>query len=104
MEIGLIAQIEAEAGIQIDTFGGNCPVQAEGAMDGLRFYFRARGNAWQFHVAKTKSDIFNNDLFYHDEEYGDGPFDTGWMPDKDAFEHIAKGVELARTALKAKNQ
>jgi hypothetical protein len=30
------------AGIVIDSIGGNCPVQAEGSFDGMRFYFRAR--------------------------------------------------------------
>jgi hypothetical protein len=29
----------------IDWLGGNCPVQAEGTLDGVPFYFRARGTS-----------------------------------------------------------
>ena len=32
---------------------GACPVQAEGTVDGLPFYFRARGGEWTLSVAAT---------------------------------------------------
>ena len=32
--------------LMIDWCGGNCPVQAEGKINGKPFYFRARGECW----------------------------------------------------------
>src|SRR5947207_1752971 len=37
--------------IQIQWLSGFCPVQALGRVDGLPFYFRARGGYWVFSVA-----------------------------------------------------
>lgn len=67
-------------GIQLDNYGGNCPVQIEGAFDGLAFYFRARGSSWQFHVAATDGDIFDSDIHYVNRDYGTTQFEAGWMP------------------------
>ena len=41
---------ETKAIIIIDSFGGNCPVQAEGTIDGKPFYFRARGSSWSMSI------------------------------------------------------
>jgi len=83
-------------GWNIDWLGGNCPVQAEGTVDGHAFYFRARGNSWQFHVARCQSEIFDRDVFYHEQDYGDGPFDAGWMPEDEARGFIAEAIALFR--------
>lgn len=32
---------------------GNCPVQAEGTIDGFPFYFRARGGSWKLSITCT---------------------------------------------------
>jgi hypothetical protein len=74
-------------GVKLDTIGGNCPVQAEGTIDGKRFYFRARGSSWQFHVAETEAEIFDNPLFYVEADYGTWP-DAGWMPEHEAVHFI----------------
>lgn len=42
-----------EPGIDIRG-GGWCPVQAEGTVDGLFAYFRARGAGWTFTVTETR--------------------------------------------------
>jgi len=34
----------------IEHIGGYCPVQAEGTVDGVPFYFRARHQRWQFAI------------------------------------------------------
>lgn len=86
-------------GVDLDWLGGNCPVQAEGSVDGKRFYFRARGEEWQFHVAATDADIFDNDLFYHEQDYGDGPFAAGWMPVDEAVGFIRQGIAMYRASL-----
>jgi hypothetical protein len=80
--------------------GGNYPVQAEGTVDGHAFYFRARGQSWEFHVAPSDGLIFSDsEVFYMDEPYGDGPFDAGWMPEEEARAFIFKGVAAFRQAI-----
>ena len=36
--------------LDIHSLGGNCPVQAEGLIDGHPFFFRARGAHWSMTV------------------------------------------------------
>ena len=36
--------------LTIDLIEGNCPVQGYGSVDGMCFYFRARGAGWSFEV------------------------------------------------------
>ena len=38
------------AGLKIKQIYGPCPVQAVGTIDGMPFYFRARGEQWSFGV------------------------------------------------------
>jgi hypothetical protein len=78
-----------DAGIQVNMLGGNCPVQAEGAIDGVRFFFRARGEHWSI-------DVGGDDGFRHREKWGDGPFEAGWMPEDEARRMIEKGAALFR--------
>ena len=92
------------AGLTVDWIGGNCPVQAEGSIDGKRFYFRARGEHWQFHVsdegdgrARDWPDFMT--CWVHEEPWGDGPYDAGWMPEDVARQMIAKGAEAYRATL-----
>lgn len=89
-----MAAFEA-TGATLDTIGGNCPVQAEGDVDGHRFYFRARGAAWQFHVARTDDEIFSDPVFYRDEEYGKYPA-AGWMPEHEAIGFIIDSIAQFR--------
>lgn len=81
----------AKTGAKLDYIGGNCPVQAEGEIDSQRFYFRARGDAWQFHVAPTKDLIFDDGAFCIEREYGEG-FEAGWMPKHEAIRFIVQGI------------
>lgn len=84
-------------GIEIDWLGGNCPVQAEGRIDGEPFYFRARGEHWRLDIGRVAFDS-HPPLWRHEEAWGDGPFAAGWMPEDVAREMIAKGAELYRRA------
>ncbi len=79
--------------LTIDMLGGNCPVQAEGRIDGTPFYFRARGSAWSFSVGE---DAISRPDWSHQESYGDGPFDAGWMSDAEARSFIQKAAILYR--------
>ena len=99
------AELEAWAvgegmNLTLERIGGNCPVQADGTFDGNAFYFRARGDSWQFHVAPTQDEIFGDtELFYIERDYGDGPFDAGWMPENEALGFIAQAALEARVTL-----
>ena len=50
---------------------GKCPVQAEGKVDGLPFYFRGRGGHWSISIAnKPDGDPLDyKNCRYHREEY-----------------------------------
>lgn len=63
--------------LKIDHISGQCPVQAEGEVDGFSFYFRARGNHWSFEIG--------NNEWYREERYGDKPFEAGWMTHEEAL-------------------
>ena len=78
----------------IDWLGGNCPVQAEGKVDGQEFYFRARGSRWSFSVGG--SDVIVSPDWFYEEPYGLGPFDAGWMTEDEARAFIDKAVALYR--------
>lgn len=83
--------------LRIDQLGGNCPVQAEGTVDGRPFYFRARGAHWSFGVGDDP--ILEEDCdFYYEEEYGT-QYEAGWMDDEEARKFIDKAVALYRSSL-----
>jgi hypothetical protein len=77
--------------IRIETFGGNCPVQAEGFVDDKPFYFRARGEHWTMGIG---GDPVCNPEWFLEECYGEGPFDAGWMPQYEALGFLAKAIGL----------
>lgn len=83
---------------EITSIGGNCPVQAEGTIDGMPFYFRARGEHWSFSVADTPDGPpVEGKGFYYEEDYGDEPYAAGWMPESEAYVFIEKAAKLYRT-------
>ena len=73
-------------------FGGACPVQGDGEVDGRIVYYRSRGEGWQFHVAPVGSD----DVFAADAwEYGERPYffpDGGWVPASISQSCIRKAI------------
>lgn len=95
-----MAAFEA-TGAVLDTIGGNCPVQAEGDVDGQRFYFRARGASWEFHVAPTDDQIFSDQSFCMYREYG-STFEAGWMHQHEALGFIVEAITIYRALEPAK--
>jgi hypothetical protein len=80
---------------KIDFIGGNCPVQAEGVIDGQDFYFRARGSKWSMSIGGR--DIILNPKWYYEEPYREeGSFDAGWMTESEAFGFICFAIEMFR--------
>ncbi len=94
--------------VKIEKLGGNCPVQAEGLIDGEPFYFRARWDSWSLSIgsdfeAESRYGIHGRDVvgqprWHYDEEWGDDQFSAGWMPEGVAREMIDKGAALYREA------
>lgn len=82
-------------GYTLDWLGGYCPVQAEGTIDGLPLYFRARGGQWSLDIGVTFGA--EPPLFWYQEEWGTWP-DAGYMADDVALEMIDKAVALYREA------
>lgn len=93
---------------KIDAIYGDCPVQAEGFIDGEPFYFRARGLGWSLSIGsdfedKTSRGFHGRDVvlrpkWKHVEAWGDRPYAAGWMPVETARELIEKGANLFRSA------
>jgi hypothetical protein len=83
-------------GMVLDWCAGYCPVQAEGTIDGKAFYFRARHQSWQFHVAKDRTHRFVNDIFYCDIDWPAEEFAAGWMSPVDVLKCLHLGVALYR--------
>ena len=77
--------------IVIDWIGGNCPVQAEGTIDGKSFYFRSRGEFWRLDI-DGDTDAGEPEWSYG-EPYGSWP-DAGWITEDEARAFIAKGAGL----------
>lgn len=83
--------------LQIDSIGGPCPVQAEGMVDGVPFYFRARYAEWQMAIGHDAVGIACGDPGWMREgEWGDGPHDAGYMPLEVARELIDQCVDAWR--------
>lgn len=86
------------AEIIIHTIGGNCPVQAEGTVNGEKFYFRARGKAWSLSVGvppglERPDDWIITPAWFYQENYGTGPFDAGWMSVLEAQDFIQQAAQ-----------
>lgn len=75
---------------------GNCPVQAEGTINGNKFYFRSRGTGWT--------------LEFNEEKHGDKPKsqygewyfkwpDGGWIDEETARKFIEKGAKILLYAM-----
>lgn len=84
--------MRARPDIVIDWIGGNCPVQAEGAINGKSFYFRARGERWRMFIGG--SDVVMDPEWFYEEPYGEEKFAAGWMSEEEALGFIRKAAEM----------
>ena len=84
--------------LNITMIGGNCPVQAEGDIDGKPFYFRARGQHWSMSIGGP--DPVSEPEGNHVETYGDGPFDAGWMSEDEA----RRCIDMAAAAWRSRDR
>jgi hypothetical protein len=87
-------QTHLPAGVELQGIWGNCPVQAEGTVDGQQFYFRARGDAWALEIG-PEEDWFTDKAWRYQQDYGSWP-DAGWMNDDEALIFISKAINRYR--------
>ena len=73
---------------------GNCPVQAEGTIMGVPFYFRSRGNTAAIGIGEDPVGVtLGSDGFYRSEQIGDSAFAAGWISEGQACAMIHKWAE-----------
>jgi hypothetical protein len=81
-------------GYEID-FGGACPVQGTGLVDGHEAYFRARGDGWSLEIyalGVSADDPKAEPIFdHHDAESG-----ASWLAAEKSRAHIETAVALFR--------
>jgi hypothetical protein len=80
--------------IQIAMIGGQCPVQAEGTIDGKPFYFRARGQHWELRIG---DDPMAATAWSHRQAYGNEPYAAGWMTEDEARKFIVEAAKSFHT-------
>lgn len=75
---------------------GMCPVQAEGTINGLPFYFRSRGEHWSLRVAKKKGgDVFANSAWFYEEPYLiPDTFAAGYASKEECLAFIEKAASI----------
>lgn len=83
------------------TIGGACPLQGDGNVDGLPWYFRARGGSWSFSVAATPDgdpvaagfrDAPPGSWYVDGDAEGDGAYAGSWMPYSEGWQHIEASI------------
>ena len=99
------------------TIYGHCPVQADGKLQGYPLYFRARWNAWSFHISLNPNvdgscvDEGKEPGFCGDGEfqgfvlwgdYGDDFAEAGWMWYADAERIIRDSAAQFREAMQTR--
>lgn len=101
--------------LEIDYISGYAPVQAEGRCGGCPFYFRAKGEQWEFYAAyradadplavQPGADIVEEGF---NDEAGmaitgtwlpEQIFQAGWMAHENAERIIRAACEILRTEL-----
>lgn len=82
------------ANLVISNIGGNCPVQAEGTVDGVPFYFRARGQHWAIYIGSDALSLGHLAWHYTEPYQPENQFAAGWMEEDEARAFIDKAVAL----------
>lgn len=89
-------------GVAMETFGGYCPVQGEGTVDGHEFYYRARHDHQSVEIAVdagvTLESLWplengSDRVWFYEEEYSN----ASWITKAAAYEFIIRAVGLWRS-------
>ena len=52
--------------------------------------FRARGEHWSMSIGNA--DVIGDPEWYYEQEYGESPFEAGWMTEDEARQFIAEAA------------
>jgi hypothetical protein len=74
-------------GIKHEITCSACPVQVEGTIDEVPFYFRSRWGHWRIGIG---GDVVGDPDWTRQSDYGDGAYDASWMPEEEALEIIER--------------
>ena len=90
-------EIREVPGVVWQFTGTAAPVQAEGTIDGIPFYFRSRWDRWTFGVASLKQPDpvlveSEGDAFFRTEKYRKYRFSASFMPLNEAKEIIERCI------------
>ena len=75
-------------------FGGACPVQGDGEVDGRAAYYRARGGGWSLDVELSDNESWT---------YGGAPYawpDGGWLHRDESIANIETAVAAFRSRIR----
>jgi hypothetical protein len=87
-----VPMLANEPDVLFEYLAGQCPVQAEGTVDGVPFYFRSRGKRWSFTVG---GGYGHPNTWSYAEDYGTR-YEAGWITQRQALAFIATGVAQYR--------
>ena len=83
------------------SIGGFCPVQGQGTVDGLNWYFRARHDSWSFEVWREAFGPGGAlppgpQLWWAQAEYDQDDGDASWMRSSHAWQYIEASIATGR--------
>src|ERR1700757_2923011 len=81
--------------IDIEFIGGNCPVQAEGTVNGIRFYFCARREVWRMNIGGV------DNLLSPQWSYSEECAEAGWLNEEEAISFIRKSAQMFVNGVKS---
>lgn len=87
-------KLETMPNFTLGELAGYVPVQGQGDLDGLYWYFRARGSEWRFQVGGNENQT-QAPVWWHGEEWRND--DAGYMTDQEAVTCILQSIERFRT-------
>lgn len=91
-------------GISVMTYGGYCPVQAEGLVDFLPFYFRSRGEHWSVEICLNQECPIDYSRWTNREKnvwkirtrYSDEPYKAGAISPQEFVTFLNQAVSKFR--------
>ena len=69
--------------IVIKSFGGQCPIQAEGTINGKHFYLRGRGETMYFYVFEEEMFNWKGGYRYSSVTHPGTAYGAGWAKDEE---------------------
>ena len=88
----LVLRVGKIGNLEVTRLYGYCPVQSEGMLDGMEYYFRSRDDHWRIEAGTGRSSG-QPPTWWHSEIWPGEEFAAGWMTDEEAIGCIAKAAE-----------